>query len=157
MVELTSAVVGDVNPVDAVIERDLRILGGGDALERQRNVELALDQLDGAPVKRGLVLAPRHVASSAGLMALGQGALAPAVMRGIDGQAECRVAIGYGARHMILDERVIAAHIELEDAQGGGSRFRHALEPGLGYRAQHMGDAELLCRMSNAGSCALVE
>jgi len=33
MIELASAMVGDVDPIDAVIERDLCILGGGNALD----------------------------------------------------------------------------------------------------------------------------
>ena len=52
MIELAAAMVGDVDPFDAVIDRDPGVLGGGDALDRQRNLELLLDALDRAPVER---------------------------------------------------------------------------------------------------------
>jgi hypothetical protein len=57
MVELAAAMVGDVDPFDAVIERDLGVLGGGDALDDQRDLVFVLDQLDRAPAQRLLVIA----------------------------------------------------------------------------------------------------
>ena len=33
VIELAAAVVGDVDPVDPVVDRDLGVLGGGDALD----------------------------------------------------------------------------------------------------------------------------
>ena len=42
MIELTAAVVGDVDRVDAVIERDLGVLRGGDALEASGMLNLLL-------------------------------------------------------------------------------------------------------------------
>ena len=107
MVELPSAVIGDVNPVDAVIERDLRIFGGGDALEHQRNFELVLDQLDRAPVEPFLEIAAGRADAAVPDVALGDIALAAAVMRGVDGQAERGVAIGDpGATDHVLDTGV---------------------------------------------------
>ena len=41
VIELAAAVIGDVDELDAVIERDLGVLGGGDALDGERDLELA--------------------------------------------------------------------------------------------------------------------
>src|SRR5581483_1912555 len=76
MVELAAAMIGDEDELDAVIERDLGVLGGGDALEGQRNLELRLDALDGAPVEPLLVFAARGATAAAGDVALGDVALA---------------------------------------------------------------------------------
>ena len=67
-------------------------------------------------------------------------------MRGVDGEAERRVAVRDRALDMVVDPGVVAAHIELEDAQRIGRRLRHLLEPGIADRAQHVGDAELARR-----------
>jgi len=54
VIELAAAMVGDVNPLDSVVERDCGVLGGGDAFDRERNVEPRFDALDRAPIERGL-------------------------------------------------------------------------------------------------------
>ena len=64
VVELAAAVIGDVDPLDAVIDRDLGVFRGGDALDHQRDLELVLDQLDGAPIQRLLEFAPRDAAAA---------------------------------------------------------------------------------------------
>src|SRR5436309_651394 len=43
VIELAAAVIGDVDPLDPVLERDQRIFGGGNALEDQRYLVLVLD------------------------------------------------------------------------------------------------------------------
>src|SRR5207248_6838747 len=79
LVELAAAMVRDIDAVDAVIDRDLGVFGGGDALQDQRNVELAPHPLDVLPVESRLV-DPRVVdPDAAALMPLGDVALAPAV------------------------------------------------------------------------------
>src|SRR6202034_3560028 len=98
VVELAAAVIGDVDEIDAVIERELGVLGGGDAFDGERDLELALDALDRAPIERGLEFAARGAATPAGDVALGDVALAPAVMGGIDGQTKHAVFVGDGAR-----------------------------------------------------------
>src|SRR5207253_1862453 len=40
VVELAAAVIRDVDPLDPVIERDRSVLGGGDAFDGERNLEL---------------------------------------------------------------------------------------------------------------------
>ena len=57
VIELAAAVIGDVDELDAVIERDLGVLGGGDALDGERDLEFALDALDRLPIKRFLKVA----------------------------------------------------------------------------------------------------
>ena len=49
---------------------------------------------------------------------------------------------------MVLDKGVIAANVELKNAQRAGCCLGDFLEAGLGDRAQHMGGAE---RASAAG------
>ena len=92
VIELPAAVIGDVDELNAVIERNFRVLRGGDPFERQRNVEAPLDVLDRAPIERGLKLVARGAYSPAGHVALGDVALAAAVDGGIDGEAEHGVA-----------------------------------------------------------------
>src|SRR5262249_56959467 len=87
VIELAAAVVRNVDPLDAVLDRALRVLARGDALERQWNVELLLHALDHAPVERRLELAAGDAAAPGSDEALGAIALAPAADRGIDGGA----------------------------------------------------------------------
>ena len=63
-------------------------------------------------------------------------------MRGVDGQAERGVAVGDRAADAILDKGVVAADIELIDAQRIGRGLGGFLQARLGHRAQHMGGAE---------------
>ena len=107
-------------------------------LMRERDVELPLDALDRAPVERGLEGAALHPPPPGGHEALGDVALAPAVVRGVDGQAERGVAVGDGALDMVVDPGLVAAHIELKEPQRVGRRRRQVLEPGIADRAQHM-------------------
>src|ERR1700712_5200861 len=138
MVELASAVVRHVDPVDAVIERNRGVLGGGDALDHERYLELVLDQLDGAPVQPLLEVAAGGADAAGADIALGYIALAPAVMRGVHRQAERAVSGCDGAADAILDEGVAAPDIELIEAQRIWRGLGGFLQPRLGYRAQHM-------------------
>ena len=142
VVELAAAVIGDVDDLDAVIERDLGVLRGADALDGERNLELALHALDGAPIERHLEVAAGGAAAAAGDVALGEIALAPAVMGGIDGEAERRIAVLDRALDMIVGPGRVAAHIELKHPQRLGRRFGDPFEAGIANRAQHMSDAE---------------
>ena len=54
VIELAAAVVGDVDAVHAVVAGDGRVLGGGDALQDQRDVVAVLEALDLVPRERGL-------------------------------------------------------------------------------------------------------
>ena len=67
MIELPPAVVRDVDAVDAVLAAMRRVLGGGDALQDQRDVVLVLEALDVVPVKRGLEARARLRAARHGL------------------------------------------------------------------------------------------
>ena len=142
MIELAAAMIGDVDEIDAVIERDLGILGGGDAFDGERDLELAFDALDRSPIERRLELPPAGAAAAAGDVALGNVALAPAVMGGVDRQTKRRVFVGDGAFDEIVDPGGVAAHVELKDAQRIRRRLCHAFESRIAHRAQHVGDAE---------------
>jgi hypothetical protein len=66
-------------------------------------------------------------------------------MRGVDGEAERGVAVGNGALHVIVDPRLVAAHIELIEAQRLGRR-RASSRARVADRAEHMRGAELVDR-----------
>src|SRR5271168_1567119 len=87
---------------------------GGDALDHQGNVELLPNARDGAPVERRLEFASGRPPAAGHDMALGEVALAPAVDRGVDGEAEPHIAVGDGAGDVIVDPGLVSAHIELE-------------------------------------------
>src|SRR6185312_4622584 len=104
VVELAAAMVGDVDPFDAVIERDLGVFGGGDTLDDLRDLELVLDQLDGAPAQRLLEVPAAGAGAALAHIALGDIAFAPAVMGGVDGEAEGGVFRCDRPADMVLDE-----------------------------------------------------
>src|SRR5271154_6803082 len=106
--------VGHVDAIDPMLEGDLGVLGGGDALEDQRDVEILLDPLDVSPVELPLIDAGVVDADAPTLVAFGDVALAPAVAVGVDGQAKRIVALVDRAADMVVDPGGIATHIELE-------------------------------------------
>ncbi len=59
-------------------------------------------------------------------------------MRGVHGQAERGVAVRNRALDVIVDPGLVAAHIELKEAQRIGRRRRQIFEPGIADRAQHV-------------------
>src|SRR6266702_7175702 len=114
VIEPAAAMVRDVDPLDAVIDGDLRVLGGGNALEDQRNLELVLDHLDGPPLQALLVVAAGGAQAALANEALGDVALTTAVMGGVDRQAEGGIIVLLGPADDIGDEGIVAADIELE-------------------------------------------
>src|ERR1700721_2596890 len=88
VVELAAAVIGYIDPLDAVIESDHGVLRGGDSLDDQRDPVLVLDQFDGSPLKSHLEFAAADAQAARADVTLGDIALTAAVMRRIDGQAE---------------------------------------------------------------------
>src|SRR5262245_65910576 len=100
-----------------MVERDGGVLGGGDALDRERDLETRLDAFDREPVERRLEGAALHPPPSRGHEALGDVALAPAVMRGIDGQAERGIAMRNRALDVIVDPGLVAAHVALVETE----------------------------------------
>src|SRR5262249_47251747 len=77
MVELAAAMIGDIDDLDAVIERDLGVLGSPDALDGERDLILAFHAFDGAPVERHLKVAALHAAATSCDVPFGQIAFAP--------------------------------------------------------------------------------
>ena len=132
VIELASAVIGDIDPLDPVIERDRCVLRGGDALDDEWYLVLVLDQFHGSPLQPLLEVAAGGAQAAGADIALGDVALAPAVMGGINGEAEGGIVVGNRAADAVLDKRVIAADIELKDAQRVGGRFSDLLEARLG-------------------------
>ena len=157
VIELAAAVVRHVDPVDAVIDRDRCVFGGRDALDDQRDLVLVLDQLHGAPLQPLLEVAAGGAQPAFADVALGDVAFAPAVMRGVDGQAERGVAVRDRAADAVLDKGVVAADIELIHAQRVGRGLGDLLQAGLGHRAQHMGGAERARAARDAGGGAGIE
>ena len=157
MVELASAVVGNIDPFDAVIERDGCILGGGDALDDQRDLVLVLDQFHGAPLQPFLEVAAGGAHAACADVALGYVAFAPAVMGGVDRQAERGISVRDGTADAILYEGVAAAHIELKHAQRVRRGLGDFLKARFGHRTQHMGGAEAAGSARDAGAGIRIE
>src|SRR5207244_7258905 len=123
--------------VDAVIARERRVLGGGDALEDQRDVVEILETLHVIPVERGLKLVAGGPRAPGLDEAPGQIPLAAAVDGGVYGEAERGVAVVLRALDVVVHPRVVAAHVELEDAAVVGRR-RDRLAARVTDRAQHL-------------------
>src|SRR5438270_3386088 len=113
MIELPPAVVGYVDPFHPVFEGDARVLGCGNTFDHERNWETLFDSLHRLPVEAGLEGAALDPAAARGDEALGDVALAPAVMGGIDGKTESRIVVLDCALHMIIYPGGVAPHIEL--------------------------------------------
>ena len=146
--------VRHIDAVDPVFDRELGVLGGGDALDDQRDVEILLDPLDVAPVELRLI-DPRVVdPHAAALMALGDVALAPAVAVGVDGQAKGVVAVVDRAAHMIVDPIGVAAHVKLKDAEPVAGRLGGLFEPRMRHRGEDHAVAELGGRRGDRGAAA---
>ncbi len=67
-------------------------------------------------------------------------------MRGVDGEAECSIALVDGTLDAVLDKGVVAADIQLIQPQRVRSRLGDLLEARPGHRTQHVRDAELAGR-----------
>ena len=143
MVELAAAVVRHIDPIHAMIERDGRVFRSRNTLDHQRNFILVLDQLHGAPIQPLLEIAAGGPDAAFADIPLGDIALAPAVMRGVDRQAERSIAIVDRAADSVFDKGVVAADIELENAQRIGRGLGGGLKPRLGHRTQHVRGAKL--------------
>ena len=74
-----------------------------------------LQPLDVGPGEARLEMVGRRAAPRRRLVALGEVALAAAVVVEVDGEAERDVAVGDGALDMVVDPARVAAHVELED------------------------------------------
>src|SRR5207245_10389430 len=130
VVELAPAVVGDVHALDAVVGRKRRVLGRRDALQDERDRVRVLEALDVVPAEPRLELEAAGARPPGLHEAPGEIALAPAVARGVHGEAEGRVAVVHGAPHPVVHPRVVATDVELEHAEVV-RRGRDGLEPGL--------------------------
>ena len=119
MIERAPAVVGHVDALDAAIERDLRVLAGLDALDDDLGLRVALGEaLDRRPVEAGLRVVLVLAAVGDAVEALHHVALAPRVVREVDREAELRHKAGLlRALVDVVDELVVAAHIELENLE----------------------------------------
>src|SRR5262249_54103358 len=117
VVELTAAVVRDVDALHAVLARRHRVLDGGDALEDEGQVGQILVALDVVPVEPGLIREAGRALPPRLDVAGGDVALAPAVRGRVDGEAEGRVSVIARALDVIVDPGVVAANVQLEDAE----------------------------------------
>jgi hypothetical protein len=150
-------VIADVDDLHAVLDGQRRVFRGGDALERQRHVRVGvLEALDVIPGERGLVVEARGPCAPGLDEALGEVTLAPAVHGGVHRETERRIPVVAGALDVVVDPRVVAAHVELEDAEVVG-RLGHGFEPWIAHRAQHLRDAELRRGLGRRGAAARVE
>jgi hypothetical protein len=145
MVELAAAMVRYIDPIHAMIERDGSVLRSRNPLDHQRDFILVLDQLHRAPIQPLLEIAAGGPDAAFAYIPLGDIALAPAVMRGIDGQAEGSIAVIDAAADNVFDKGVVASDIELVNAQRVGRGLGCRLKPRLRHRTQHVSRTELPC------------
>ena len=150
MIELASAVVGDIDHVHTVRQRQLGVLRGGNAFQYQGNRKLLFKPRDIAPGKLRLKLAPRYVGTAD--VAFGEVALAPAVESGIHGEAKRPAASSDGALGNGVDPVGVAMDVELENTQRPGCCLGHAFEARFANRALHVCDPELLRRLDGSGA-----
>src|SRR4030095_10910748 len=142
VIELAPAMIRHVHAVHAVLHRDGRVLGGGDALEDERDRVPVLEALDLLPRERGLEIHAGHVLAPRLHEAPGEVALAAAVHSSVPRHAEGGVAVVDRALDVVVHELVVAAHVELEDAEvvrGGGG----GLESWIARGGEHLRHAEL--------------
>jgi hypothetical protein len=111
-----------------MVDRDGCVFRSRNPLDHQRNFILVLDQLYRAPIQPLLEVAAGGPDAAFPDIPLGDITLAPAVMRGIDGQAEGGIAIVDGSADGVFDKGVIASDIELVNAQGIGRRLGGGLK-----------------------------
>ena len=156
VIQLAPAVVRDVHAVDAVVDRERRVLGRRDPLQHERDRVRVLEALDVVPAEPRLELEAAGARPPRLDEAPGEVALAPAVAGGVHGEAEGGVAMVHGAPHPGVDPRVVAANVELEDAEVVRRR-RDRLEARVADRAEHLGHPELLGRFGGRGAAALGE
>src|SRR5262249_38690402 len=142
VIELTPAMVGDIDAVDAKLDRLVGILDRSDAFQDQRDVEFRPAALDIAPVEPrlkdpGISAHDRaRPARPAAPMALGDVALAPAVPVSVDGDAE-RVITGIDrTTELVVDPIGVAQHIELKNLEPVTRCRSRRLETGMGHTAQ---------------------
>ena len=131
-----------IDHVDAVLDGELGILGGGDALDDHRQFVLLLALVDLCPVERLLMVRSVGVARRCRVIALRDVALAAAVVVGVDGEAERAEACFNRAVEDRLDPGLVAAHVELEDFQAVRHNLAGLLDVGLGHRALEHRTAE---------------
>ena len=129
VIELTSAMVGDIHHVDTMIDRDGGILGRGDTFQDQWNLELGFDAVHILPGQCGLKLTSWHHTSAN--IALSNVTLTPAVVGAINSQAECGTSRCLRPSDKIIHPGCITMHVKLEHAQGVWNLTLHRLKSHL--------------------------
>src|SRR5665213_3472983 len=122
MVELTAAVVGHPQRVDAVLERELRIFRGLNALDDERHAGNVTDAVEHLPIQCGLELLARRSTPALRYETLYLLTLAVPVNRDIDGDHERAKAARAHALEHPFDPVKIAANVELEPLVTGRGR-----------------------------------
>ena len=141
VIQLPSAMVGHVNPVDAMLAAERRVLAGCDALQDQRDRMFVLEMLHIVPGEPGLPGLPGRGGAPGLHEAPGDVAFPPRIGRRIDGDREGVEAVVDRALHHIVDPGVVASDIELEDL-GAARRRGHRFQARMRHRACHDRNAE---------------
>ncbi|HTM61231.1 MAG TPA: hypothetical protein VL199_12790 [Burkholderiales bacterium] len=152
MIELATAMIGNIDDLHAVLDAELGILCSGNAFDDEREVGiLVLEALHVGPIESGLEGGAFDRARAPGLYEPAkQVALPSAVRRHVDREAERAESVVAGTTHEVVDPGIITAHIELENARRlcGARRL---LEPRLAHGGEHLRHAEL--RGAAGGGC----
>ncbi len=116
-----------------------------------------LHLVDLRPVERLLVARGVGVARRRGVIALGDVALAAAVVVGVDGEAERAETRFHRAIEDRLDPGLVAAHVELEYFQAVRHDLAGLLDVGLGHRALEHRAAERAGGIGDGGARRRIE
>src|SRR5215472_12722932 len=155
VIELAAAMVRHIDAIDAELDRAPGVLGRGDALQDQRDVEFRLVAFDIAPAVPRLkdtgVVAHDNAAA---LVALGDVPLAAAVAVGVDGHAEGVIAGVDRATDVVVDPVVVAEDVKLKDLEAVARGLGCCLQAGMGDTAQDHAVAELGGRLGDRCAAA---
>ena len=131
MIQLPPAMVRHIDHINAVFAGKRGVFGGGDSFQDHRHFVPGLEAINLLPGKGGLKFNALHPRAPGLGEAARDIAFAPAIDRGIHGEAEGVIAGSDRTIRVIINEAVIAAHIKLEDL--GARRIgRGFLKPRLG-------------------------
>src|SRR5215831_7343 len=137
MIELSAAMVGYVNAVDAMIAGHHGVFGRLDTFDDDRQFATLPKPLDLWPAQHGLIALRCGVCGRPHHGAFGDVALAPAVDRNINSEREGVISGRHGAVDDVLDPGVVAAYVKLKYFHSLCSGRSH-FEARLRYRADHL-------------------
>ena len=150
VIELSAAVIGDIDDVDSHLDTARGILGDINPFDEQRDVEVVFDVRDGLPGHSRLVVEIQRVRTRSGSrhMALEDVPFASGIGLRVGGETETRVTGIDRPPNEVVHPCLVAHEVELIDA-----RARHELcnlfEIRRAHRTENLLHAKIRCRPRN--------